>query len=46
MTDQQLAVQALRKAGRVIAEYLEPGHRPDAIETWRRRWTEWKRALG
>ena len=33
MTDQQLAVQALRKAGRVIAEYLEPGHRPDAIET-------------
>ena len=33
MTDQQIAVNALRTAGRILAEYLEPGHRPDAVET-------------
>ena len=33
MTDQQQAINALRTAGRIIAEYLEPGFRPDADET-------------
>jgi hypothetical protein len=33
MTDQQLAVSAIRSAGRIIAEYLEPGQQPNADET-------------
>jgi hypothetical protein len=33
MTDQQLAVSAIRAAGLFIAEYLEPGHQPNATET-------------
>ena len=33
MTDQQQAINTLRTAGRIIAEYLEPGLRPDADET-------------
>jgi hypothetical protein len=32
MTDQQLLISTVREAGRIIAEYLEPGG-PDAEET-------------
>jgi hypothetical protein len=30
---QQLAESAIRKGGRIIAEYLEPGHRPGVAGT-------------
>jgi hypothetical protein len=32
-TDQLIVTTALQKAGRILAEYLEPVHRPNAVET-------------
>lgn len=58
MTDQQLVVNTVRTAGSIIAEYLEPGHRPDADETLTRLiavldnqelaapWSDWTKVSG
>jgi hypothetical protein len=36
MTDQEIAVAALRTAGQIIAKYVEPGHPRDAEATLNR----------